>query len=217
MTMSVNRPSYVRFGPPGGHSLAEISVAGGPGSTGGHTGDIVELGWLVSTDKYDDFDPHIFVFHWINGKPTCYDVDCVGWVQWSATYFPHQRIGFAVDRDVYVGWVFWQGNWWAWFDNQWLGYFPGSIWGGQFIKTNWIQWFGEVSSNNGLPPRTTMGNGLFGESEFAARMSTLCDVDANAWVCWIRNMQNTFSTNSRYYDAFRVGFGNMRYGGPGQP
>ena len=208
MTMSIERPAYVS-GPDGGHTLNEIAIQGGAGN-----GNIIELGWNLSSDQYGDSDPHLFVFHWINWGPTCYD-GC-GWQQYSGTYFPGMNLNQLVGRQVYVGYVFYQGTWWAWFDNQWLGYFPGSEWGGAYTRSELIQWFGEVSSSNGVPPRTDMGNGRFPADPAAATMFTLCDVDAAAWVCWYRDMQNLGATVPAYYDIARTGFGATRYGGPGE-
>ncbi len=213
MTQSIERPVYVNIAGPSkyGHSLDEIAVMDSPSIF-----NVVELGWFVSTDVYGDPDPHIFVYHWIQGQETCYD-DC-GWHQFSNTYYPRQNLGAAVGKQVYVGYVYYQGNWWAWFDDQWMGYFPGSIWSGAFTKSALIEWFGEVASLNGIPPQTQMGNGQFPSSTSAASMSTLCDVDAVAWVCWYRDLQALAATppNPKYYDIEHTGFGATRYGGPGQ-
>ena len=208
MTMQVERPAYVDTGGPG-HTLDEIAVQGGP-----RDGNIVELGWNVSTDQYGDTDPHLFVFHWMNWSPTCYD-DC-NWQQWSATYFPHQNLGAIAGRSVYIGYVFYHGNWWAWFDNQWLGYFPGSEWAGTYTRSALIQWFGEVSTRNGIPPMTQMGDGVVPPAAGAAAMITLCDVDAAQWVCWYRDQQVLGATLPAWYDIRRIGFGATAYGGPGR-
>ena len=206
--MSVERPQYVSSGG-GGHTLDEIAIQGGAGD-----GNIIELGWNVSTDQYGDTNPHLFVFHWINWRGTCYD-GC-GWQQYSSTYFPRMDLSQLVGRRVYIGYVFYQGNWWAWFDNQWLGYFPGTEWAGAYTRNDLIQWFGEVSSSNGVPPRTDMGDGLLPTAANAATNFTLCDVDAHAWVCWYRDQQVLGSTVPRDYDIARTGFGSTRYGGPGE-
>lgn len=208
MTLSVAQPTYVNSGG-SGHSLDELAVQAGKDN-----GDIIELGWLVSSEQNGDSDPHIFVFHWIGGAPQCYN-GC-NWHQYSSTYFPGQNVGSLVGREVYVGYVFYQGNWWAWFDNQWLGYFPGSEWKGTFTKSALIQWFGEVASLNGIPPKTDMGTGVPPPANAAAHMFTLCDVDARAWVCWYRDQQSLQRTVKAYYDIQRIGFGDTRYGGPGQ-
>jgi hypothetical protein len=112
--------------------------------------------------------------------------------------------------------VFYNGNWWAWFDNQWLGYFPGTEWNNAYTKSALLQWFGEVASQNGIPPKTQMGDGILPPAETAAEMSTLCDVDAKAWVCWYRDQQSVMATVPSYYNILRVAFGNVAYGGPGQ-
>jgi hypothetical protein len=208
MTMSIERPTYVNTGT-GGHTLDELAVQGGDGN-----GNIVEIGWNVSSDQYGDSNPHLFVFHWNNWVGTCYD-GC-GWQQYSSTYFPGMDINRLVGRQVYVGYVFYRGNWWAWFDNQWLGYFPGSEWNNNYTKSEMIQWFGEVASSNGIPPRTDGGNGRLPADVNAATNFTLCDVDAAAWVCWYRDRQGLSRTKANYYDISRTAFGRTRFGGPGE-
>ena len=204
MTMRIERPDFSGHG----HTLDELAVQGGAGD-----GNIIELGWNLSTSQYPDADPHLFVFHWIGWGPTCYDT--CGWQQYSATYFPGMNLAALVGRDVYIGYVFYQGNWWGWFDNQWLGYFPGSEWAGAYTRSALIQWFGEVSTDNGIPPNVEMGNGRFPTDPNAAVNATLCDVDAPAWVCWYRDLQSLGPNYPPYYDIRRTAFGETRYGGPG--
>ncbi|HUK13502.1 MAG TPA: neprosin family prolyl endopeptidase [Thermoanaerobaculaceae bacterium] len=204
MTMRVERPAFSGDG----HSLDEIAVQGGTGN-----GNIVELGWNVSPSQYSDSDPHLFVYHWVNWVGTCYDT--CGWHQVSSTYFPGMNLAAIKGRDVYVGYVHYQGNWWAWFDNQWLGYFADSEWSGSYTQSSLIQWFGELATNNGTPPNVEMGDGLFPTDPGAAPMATLCDVDATAWVCWYRDLQSLGPNYPAYYDIRRTGFGETGYGGPG--
>jgi Neprosin len=209
VAISVHRPQYVNAGG-SGHTLVELAVQAGP-----NDGNIVEVGWLVSTDQSGDSDPHIFVYHWLNGKETCYN-GC-GWQQVSNKYYPGQNISVLIGTDVYVGYVYYKGNWWAWFDTQWLGYFPGSIWQGAFSRSALIQWFGEVAIRNSAPKQIQMGDGELPPPPTAARMSTLCDVDAAAWKCWIRDKQILAApTVPSFYNVGRVDLGNLRYGGPGQ-
>ena len=208
MTQSIEKPGYVNAGG-AGHTLNELAVQGGDRS-----GNIIEIGWLVSTEQYGNSNPHLFVFHWKDWMPTCYDA--CGWVQWSNTYHPAMDLGAAVGRKVYIGYVQWQGNWWVWFDNQWMGYFPGGEWDGKYTKTSLIQWFGEVASQNGIPPKTQMGNGQFSGAVHSSGMSTLCDVDAKAWSCWYRDKQSLSDTVPTDYDIARISFGAVHYGGPGQ-
>ena len=84
-----------------------------------------------------------------------------------------------------------------------MGYFPGSLWNGEYTKNSLVQWFGEVASLNGIPPKTQMGDGIFPPSPSAAHMFTLCDVDAKAWVCWIRDQQNIAPPATAYYGINR--------------
>ncbi|MEP7326302.1 MAG: neprosin family prolyl endopeptidase [Gemmatimonadota bacterium] len=207
MTATVERPAYDNSGG-SGHTLNELSVQGGTGD-----GNIIEIGWNVSTDQYTNGNPHLFVFHWKDWVPTCYD-GC-GFVQYSGTYFPGQDIAALVGRQVYIGYVFYQGNWWAWFDNQWLGYFPGTEWPNGYSRSALTQWFGEVATRNGVPPKTDMGNGAFPATTSAASMQTLCDVVAADWVCWYRDQQLLIAT-AVLDDISRIAFGAARYGGPGQ-
>jgi hypothetical protein len=205
MTESIERPHYVGSS---GHTLNEISVQGGA-----MNGNIIELGWSVSTDQFHDPDPHLFIFHWINWVPTCYNT--CAWNQVSATYFPGMNLSALVGQRVYVGYVHVNGAWWAWFNDQWLGYFLDSEWSGAYTRNSVSQHFGEVSTANGIPPQTAMGNGQFPSSASAASMSTLCSVDAAAWVCWYRDNQALGATRPAYYDILRTGFGAVLYGGPG--
>ena len=78
-----------------------------------------------------------------------------------------------------------------------------------------IQWFGEVATDNGVPPNVDMGNGRRPTDTAAAKNSTLCDVDAAAWVCWYRDMQSLGPNYPPYFDIRRTGFGETRFGGPG--
>jgi len=189
----------------GGHSLEEMSVQAGKSD-----GNIVEIGSLVT---YPDPRPRLFVFHWIGWSPTCYD-GC-GWQQYSGTYYPGMDLSSLVGHQVYNGYVYYKGNWWAWFNDQWLGYFPGSLWNGQFQTSQQVQWFGEVATNNGVPPLTQMGDGLFAANPSAAPMSTLCDVNVAAWLCFYYDQQSEYQTDPKFYSIAHTGFGAIRLGGPG--
>jgi Neprosin len=208
MTTSIQRPDYRPAGGPG-HTLDELAVQGNAGD-----GDIVEIGWIVSTDMNGDGDPRLFVFHWKNWNPTCYNA--CGWVQYSNVHFPGQNIAPFAGRDIYLGYVFFGGNWWAWFDNQWLGYFPGSEWQGAYTKAATLQWFGEVATQTSPPAGIQMGDGLPPSDAKAARMSQLCDVDAAKWTCPVRDQQWISATIPQYYDIRRASAGAVRYGGPGK-
>jgi hypothetical protein len=202
-TMTIERPSVAGSG----HSLEELSVQGGPNNS-----NIVEIGSSVSPEQFGDSAPHLFVYHWINGAETCYSCN---WQQYSNTYYPNMDLSNLVGHSVYNGYVYYQGNWWAWFNDQWVGYFPGSQWKGQFQTSQLVQWFGEVATDNGVPPLSQMGNGLFPSAAAAAPMSTLCDVNAAAWLCFYYDQQSVYRTDPAFYGVAHTGFGAIRLGGPG--
>jgi hypothetical protein len=211
MTQMIASPHYDNSGG-FGHSLSEVSV-GGVGPT---ASDYVELGWSVSSNQFGDLDPHLFIFDWINGVPTCY-YPCSGnaWHQYSKKYFPGMDLRSMVGTSVYIGYVHYKGAWWAWFKDGWVGYIPDTQWGGAFTKGSALQWFGEVDSANGIPPKTAMGDGLFPANPAAATMSTLCDVNAASMTCTYRDKQSIWATVPAYYDISHTGFGAVRYGGSG--
>lgn len=209
MTFGIERPLTLE-GTGGGHSIDEISVE----ASGGNLTD-AEMGWNISASQYGDVDPHLFVYHWVNGAETCYDT--CAWNQYSSTYYPGMSLAPLAGKPVYMGWVHANGAWWAWFNDQWLGYIKDSEWSGAFTQAGLIQWFGEVASGNGIPPRSQMGNGEFPRNGPSAVMSTLCAADAAKWVCSYGDQQSTSATQAAFYDIVNhSSYGATRYGGPGQ-
>jgi hypothetical protein len=212
MTLEIVSP-LVDSGNSGGHSIGEIA-AQSPGVAGGSLDD-VEMGFSVSLSQWGDNNVHLIVYHWVDGAETCYNT--CDWNQYSSTYFPGMDLSPLIGQQAYIGWVQYQGAWWAWFNGQWLGYINDSAWTNNFTKSTTIQWYGEVAVVNGIPPRTQMGNGQFPEMTTAASMSNLCGVDANAWVCDYDDYQSAFATQPSYYNILNnTSFGAVRYGGPGQ-
>jgi hypothetical protein len=210
MTYTIEDPTVDNSGDEGGHSIDELAVQGGPSN-----GDDVEMGWSVSPDQWGDTKPHLFVYHWINWNQTCYNT--CAWNQVSSTYYPGMDLTPLVGQNLYIGWVHYNNAWWGWFNDQWLGYIKDAEWSGAFTQSTLIQWYGEVATNNGVPPKTQMGNGEFPSNPTAASMATLCDVDVKAWVCFYRDQQSAGATDVNYYDILNhTSFGAVRYGGPGQ-
>jgi hypothetical protein len=214
MTLSVNDPGYSNRNA-SGHSLNELSVQGPPPNTN----NILEIGWLVSTDMNPDSDPHIFVFYWVNGIGQGYNGGA--WQQFSSKYYPGQNISLLKDHDVYTGYVFYQGNWWAWFDNEWLGYYPGTAWKNAFSKSSLIQGFGEVATAwtvaPTVSPKIQMGDGLFPNEPTAAHMLDLCGIDTQQWKCSVieTGNQELDITDSNLYSIAPINVETTRYGGPG--
>jgi len=202
-----------------GHSLNEIALRK---SMGGSL-TAVELGWRVAPAPwprgYGDGanpQPRLFVFVWLNGIPLCYDA--CGWQQFSPTVVP----GFTklnAGTSAYAGWKLHEGNWWAWWNNQWLGYYPKELfaWLGGFPNAR-VQWFGEVIEELGSPSWNKMGSG---DPYFDPAASSM------QWPCTILASAPTFCTNVAIpSNMMTAGYpytlegsppavaGTHRYGGP---
>jgi hypothetical protein len=144
------------------HSLAEMA---------GETADgqnIIEIGWTVDPSLNGDSNPHLFVFHWISGAPTCYN-GC-GYVQVSTTRYPGMTVAVSSTPQPFA-FHFDGNNWWVGYQGEWIGYFPASLWAGQFTRLGLTQWFGEVAASSGTPC-TQMGNGVIGTGTGAALVSS---------------------------------------------
>ncbi|MEA3203224.1 MAG: hypothetical protein QOI63_899 [Thermoplasmata archaeon] len=209
MTTTVQNPAISNAA--GTHSLNEIAViANGAGGR-----NIVEIGWTKSRDYGGAGDVRLFVFSWVNGAPGCYN-GC-GWKQYSNSIVPGKTV--ATGTGSYMGYVYYQGNWWAWWTNQWVGYFPGTKWSGAFAQDSQVQWFGEVYDTTmvgGSPkPATDMGTGYYATNANAAQFSTPCDVDAANWVCWIKGTPKYQTGDAPSYNVKSIGNDKYRWGGPG--
>jgi len=212
MTLAIESPAVDSGGATNGHSIGQIAVSG-PGYSGVSLDD-VEMGFSVSRGQWGNSNPHLFVYHFIGEEPTCYD-SC-DWNQYSSTYYPGMDLSPLLGERVYIGWVHYQGAWWAWFNRQWMGYINDSAWANAFTQAVVVQWYGEVAEIGSDPPYTQMGNGQFAENTTSASMTTLCDVDIDVWVCGYGKLRtSTLSSQPEYYDILNTRIGGVRYGGPG--
>lgn len=192
------------------HSLVELAVSSADGA------DYVEVGWTVDplVNRGDRRNPHLFVFHWVDGEPTCYN-GC-GWVQVSKSRVPGMRLDITeVPQDYAI--EFRDGNWWVRYQREWIGYFPGSLWDNSFTAASGVDWFGEVATSRPRPC-ADMGWLDFGSSNgpYVARMMSLT---------WILPQQlgevdaplatRTIVTDPTAYDLGSATAGLVEYGGPG--
>jgi len=138
---------------PNEHSLQELAVQSVDGI------QIVEIGWVVDRILNGDDAPHLFVFHWVDGVPTCYN-GC-GFVRTSTKVVPGMRLpsgGFSNFRIEHVG-----DRWELSLDGTMFGYFPDSLWTSAFTQPLLIQTFGEVASTS-TPTCNQMGTGMYADS-----------------------------------------------------
>jgi hypothetical protein len=143
------------------HTLAELSLQDSASAQ-----QTVEIGWNVDRAVNGDDDPHLFVYHWINGAQTCYN-GC-GFVQYSSTIKPGDTLATGAKKFS----IQYSGNaWWVAFDTEWVGYFPESLWinagVSSFAVSGRVQLFGEVASPT-TKPTTQMGNGYDSSCSTAA-------------------------------------------------
>ena len=191
--MSITQPdlNWVDY-----HTLSELAVYDG--------GQKLELGWTIDRSLNGNVLPHLFVFHWVNNVGTCYN-GC-GFVSVSSSTFPGEVLtagtsgSFAIEH--------WQGNWWFYYNGTWFGYFPDSLWNGQFTAPTSVQAFGEVSASSSRPC-TQMGNGLFAEDPNSASISVdmVSPSNSDAFYDW--------ATSYSLYSVVTTGTNSIRYGGPG--
>jgi len=146
---------------PNEHSLQELAVQSTDGS------QIVEIGWTVDKGLNGDLAPHLFIFHWVDNIPTCYN-GC-GFVQTSTAVTPGMRLPsghlgtFQIDH---VG-----DRWELSLDGTMFGYFPDALWGTSvFTQPLLIQAFGEVASTS-APTCNDMGTGKFADSAASSQIS----------------------------------------------
>jgi len=128
--------------------------------------DSVQIGWIVQSD---DPEPQLFVFHFVEGEPTCYN-GC-GYVQLSATRAPGMHVDVTDTPQSYAI-QYADGDWYVGYQGEWIGYFPGSEWNGRFVAMDHAQWYAEVAAANRWPC-AEMGNGAFADQEGAASISNL--------------------------------------------
>jgi hypothetical protein len=144
------------------HSLAELVGQSADGR------NMIEIGWTVDPGLNHDRQPHLFVFHWVDGRPTCYN-GC-GYVQVSKTRYPGMPVELSQRPNRYA--LRFDGRrWWVGYQGEWIGFFPASLWSGSFTSIGLAQWFGEVAASSPAPC-TQMGNGKFGTGLSAAAVAS---------------------------------------------
>jgi hypothetical protein len=133
----------------------------------------IEGGWTVDKNLNGDTAPHVFTYYTTNGYTQDgndlggYNRLVAGWVQYSASIFPGIRINGASTQgsaqlDIAIKFQLYQGNWWIAVQNQWMGYYPGSLFnGGVANDAEWLGFGGEIYSSLANPALTDdqMGSG----------------------------------------------------------
>jgi hypothetical protein len=153
-------------------SLGQLWVVRGDGA-GLQT---VEVGAQTYFDLYNDWNPHLFIFYTTNGYTQGgnnlggYNTDVTGWVQRSSVVYPGMRLAESVQGgdqyELSLKVTLSQGNWWVRVGNEWMGYYPSSLFnsGGLHDLAGTVDWGGEIVddvANHPEPTSTWMGSGHF--------------------------------------------------------
>lgn len=182
------------------HTLAELAAQSADGR------QIVEVGWTVDRAVNNgSTNPHLFVFHWVNGNPTCYNT-CGFVLNGNPAIRPGSALPVNTQQTLRI--LFFQGNWWIGYNSTWIGHFPGTNWGGGFTRTGLVQLFGEVAANS-FSPCTDMGNGNPAANAAAARIAAITYTNGPAVSLGL------IQTHPALYTAVTAGANGARHGGPG--
>jgi hypothetical protein len=201
----------------GAHSLGQLAIA-----NDGGVYYTIEVGWNVDPGLYGDTLTHLFTYvnkdHYAtNGQlgGDCYNCNLTPAA--GATYKVGQTL--TPNTHVQIAAEYTGGNWWVWFDNQWIGYVPGSFWGGAFTGTAYHLGFGEIYDPGAV---TDMGNGLFGSNPSAAKMyDPFRLVSSGGSIGAVQeSLQNNYGNYQDDSNLYNVGTisgdrTNWHFGGPG--
>ncbi len=209
------------------HSLFEVAAQSADGK------HIVEVGWTVDRALNGDDRPHLFVYHWVDRSPGCYngcgfvqvDDDIVAGMELpyqaaAPLAAPAESLTAATAAAPAEG-VFAirhrNRRWWVGYNGVWFGYFPDSLWSNSFTQAGLVQWFGEVAASSSTPC-SDMGTGVLGTEPAATLVSEIALLDKGAPVA--PGTISLYNPNRTLYvaeslGADAAGLGAVRYGGPG--
>lgn len=182
-----------------GHSLQELAIQSADGS------QIVEIGWTVDRGLNGDSAPHLFVFHWVDGQPTCYNT--CDFTRTSDKIVPGMKLPSGGYTTLQINHV--ADRWELSMDGTVFGYFADSLWQGRFTRLGLVQAFGEVAAMS-EPTCTDMGTGKFANSAASSSITgfrllgSTTPVDLSMLV-----------TSPAWYSSGSVTPSSFRLGGPG--
>ena len=163
----------------------------------------VESGWQNYRDLYGDWVPHLFLYYTTNGYSANgdniggYNQDVDGWIQYSSSVYPGavsspNSVRGGAQYVIFIKYQLYQGNWWLNCNNNWIGYYPASLFSseGLNLQAGKIAFYGEIvdsSVQTGLT-HTDMGSGYWPEYRWP-------------WSAYMRSLRyqsNTNGTMSQY-------------------
>ncbi len=187
------------------HSLMELAVSSADGK------QVVEVGWTVDPGQFGDEEPHLFVFHWVDGVLSCYN-GC-GFVATGTQ--PLVGSELQPNQTNSYGFKHKDGKWQVEFNGQEIGYFPDKLWRKKFDHADWVRIFGEVSTYSESPPCADMGNGNPGNAPFSAMFSRFRLIGDEHKIAQKPALLNNSSNETEHYFSTVIAPDIVRVGGPG--
>ena len=175
---NISQPHVSGFS--GAHSIDQLAIAGGGVNSEGSPHYTIEAGWDVdptagwgSPEK-----PHFFVFFNPDyyGAESCYvgiEARCTSFVPAAEAKITPGVTALEPGTTKFkigVKYVVSEKRWWIWAGTQWIGYIPGSAYGGHFTRGEREANYGEVFDSES-EPTSQMGDGQFGSSSGATSMT----------------------------------------------
>ena len=194
-SLTIGKPSLARED---WHTLAEVAVQSADGQ------QVVEVGWTVDRATNGDEDPHLFVFSWVDGGPSCYN-ECNFVPAKGASIKPGDTLTVGTSKNFGIQHI--NGVWWVAYDSEWIGGFLDRTWDGGFTRAGQVQLFGEVAASS-TKPCSEMGNGNPVESTAAARIGSVVYVNGPPVSLSVKPIGDV-------YGALKLSERTFRYGGPG--
>jgi hypothetical protein len=157
----------------------------------------VESGWQEFRDLYGDWVPHLFVYYTTNGYSADgdniggYNRDVDGWIQYSSSIYPGavsspNSVRGGSQYVMFIKYQLYQGNWWLNCNNNWIGYYPASLFNDEGLNSQAgkIAFYGEIvdSSDHAGLTNTDMGSGYWAEYEWP-------------WSAYMRSLRYQSDTN----------------------
>jgi hypothetical protein len=168
--ISVWQP-FVLF--PTEQSLAQVAISSGELPIPMET---IEAGWTVNGALYGDLATRLFVYFTTTAYKELgdfkggYNMNQAGWVQVSRTKTPGTRltsvsVAGGPQVDFYIRVELHEGKWWVRYDDEFIGYYPASIFGADRLGTSAkvLQFFAETNDDPNIEGMTVndMGSGKF--------------------------------------------------------
>ncbi|KAI0154162.1 hypothetical protein GGR57DRAFT_118064 [Xylariaceae sp. FL1272] len=183
----------------------------------GAVSQTVEAGWINYPNQVSA--PHLFSYFTTNGYSADGDNvggwnrDHAGWVQTDSTIYPGIAFSpLSVDGgaqyELDIGYYLYQGNWWLYCLDRYIGYYPGSLFS-QGVNaadtladhSDIIDFYGEIYNSETAMTTTDMGSGEFPNTGFgrSAYIHNIAYINTgNAYVDYNGQNQLVISDTSRY-------------------